>query len=133
MSELVLVVDDFAETRACYAELFRIAGFRVEVASDGDEALRIVERCAPALVVTDLNMPVTDGVTLAGRLRHGAANEPIAIIAVTAFPLRAIVCRAREAGCDAILSKPCPADTLIGTAKQLLSRGGTKEGRRRHA
>jgi len=75
----VLVVDDDEAGRLLYLEELREAGYLVEVAADGAEALRMIREARPDLVTIDLKMPGMDGIELLGHVRHLHRDLPIVI------------------------------------------------------
>jgi len=117
---LVLVVDDFEDNRAMYAEYLSYSGFDVEQASNGEEALELAHRLDPDVVVMDLSLPVMDGWEATRRLKADASTRHIPVIALTGHALAGHSRGARDAGCDAFLAKPClPAD-LVAKVEELI-------------
>jgi CheY-like chemotaxis protein len=78
----VLVVDDDSGLRGVLARALAEAGYRVLTAADGEEALALAGTLIGqlGLVVTDVRMPVMDGITLAGRLAHLPSPPPVLFI-----------------------------------------------------
>ena len=106
----VLVVDDDAGSRRWIAKLLLQDGYDVEVAADGAEALSIVEERAPALIVTDLNMPKINGIELLGRVRE--SNPEIAMIVATGADEVTSAVTAMRAGAMDYLTKPITVEAL---------------------
>ena len=120
----LLVVDDFEDNRAMYAEFLRYSGFDVLEASDGQEAVDKATALLPDLVIMDLSLPVLDGGWEATRrLRKRAHTRAIPIVALTGHALEGHSQGARDAGCDAFLAKPCLPETLLETLKEPLAKG----------
>ena len=117
----VLVVDNALEIRTVHARLLQGSEMEVFTAENGADALDAVRRLTPDVVVTDLNMPVMDGLDLCRQLRADAATKPIVVVAVTADPAEKSAA-ATAAGCDAILPKPCSRALLLATIRLLLER-----------
>lgn len=118
----VLVVDDSITTRTLERDMFSHAGFQVEVATDGVEALARLERGGIELLVTDVEMPRMDGLELVRRTRARAGLELLPIIVVTSR-LEARQ-RALDLGADAcILKRAFDQEVLLDTARGLLGRG----------
>jgi two-component system cell cycle response regulator DivK len=110
---LVLLVEDDRQGRLMYAEWLEQAGFRVEQAHNGLQALERAFDLLPAVVVTDLNIPGIDGYELTRRLKSDARTSAIPVLAVTGYgPFTQDPARAGRAGCDAVLSKPCSPEDL---------------------
>jgi CheY-like chemotaxis protein len=118
---LVLLVEDDPDGRLLYAEWLDQAGFRVEQAHNGLQALERAFDLLPAAIVTDLNIPGIDGYELTRRLKADERTARIPIIAVTGYaPFTQDPSRADRAGCDAIIPKPCLPDDLESTIRSLL-------------
>ena len=75
----ILVVDDEEAIRQLYQEELSEAGYQVELAADGAEALRKVEKARPDLMTIDIRMPGMDGIELLGRVRETHRDLPIII------------------------------------------------------
>jgi two-component system, cell cycle response regulator DivK len=120
---LVLVVDDYADSRDVYAEYLKYAGFRVAEAANGQEALDKVGELLPDVVIMDLSLPIMDGWEATRRLRRDPETRGIPIIALTGHVLAGHSNRAKEAGCDAYLAKPCLPEELLEEVKSMLSVG----------
>lgn len=121
---LVLLVEDDRDGRLMYAEWLQQAGFRVEQAHNGLQALERAFDLLPAAVVTDLNIPGIDGYELTRRLKADERTTRIPIVAVTGYaPFTQDPSRADRAGCDAIIPKPCLPEDLESTIRSLLADG----------
>jgi CheY-like chemotaxis protein len=79
----ILVVDDEEAIRLLYKEELTDAGYEVELATDGMDALRKLDRARPDLVTIDLRMPGMDGIELLSRVR--ATHRDLPIIICTAY------------------------------------------------
>jgi CheY-like chemotaxis protein len=101
----VLVVDDHPEVRAMLEDMVRALGIdHVLTAGDGRQALDCVMSQPVDLVITDLAMPVMDGLELTRRLRAHPATARIPVLMVSAEPPDEA--QAREAGVSRLLAKP---------------------------
>ena len=111
---VVLVVDDHDGARIMLAEYLELAaGFRVETAADGREAIDVTRRLRPSVVVMDLAMPVMDGVTAIRALKADPETRGIPIVVLTAFqPRDDAVRHALEAGGAEVLTKPVDVKLL---------------------
>jgi CheY-like chemotaxis protein len=128
-SRYALVVDDDPDARELFMMFLEHAGAQVASARDGVDALAAAHAHPPDVVVTDLAMPRMDGLELAHRLRADPATRHVPIIAVTGHAVMDVPRRARQAGCDAVLVKPCGPDELISTVRRFV--GGRRHGVRR--
>ena len=116
-----MVDDSLSIRRAVQAALSR-AGFEVQVARDGMEALEQILADPPRAVVLDIEMPRLDGYELLGVLR---AQEQFAMLPVALLTSRGAERHRRHAemlGADAYLVKPCPDDELVTTVRRLVER-----------
>jgi len=85
----ILFADDDPATRRLFGAKLASAGFEVLYAKDGDEALEMATRFVPDLVVTDIDMPNTDGIKASFRLRGDPRTKTIPIIFLTNADLSA--------------------------------------------
>jgi CheY-like chemotaxis protein len=79
----LLVVDDSAVARAKLRKLFQAAGFLVDLAADGDEALVLIASKPYAVLITDLEMPKLNGFQLIAAVQANPGTEDLPIIAIT--------------------------------------------------
>ena len=117
---LVLVVDDFPDNREMYAEFLRFSGFMVEEASNGHEALEKAFALRPDVIVMDLSLPGVDGWEATRRIKADTRTRNIPVIAVTGHALAGHSKVAREAGCDAFVTKPCLPEDLLAEIQRVL-------------
>jgi two-component system cell cycle response regulator DivK len=118
----VLIVDDFEDNRAMYAEFLRYSGFDVSEASNGAEAIEMTQSLVPDVVIMDLSLPVLDGWEATRRLKSDARTRHIPIVALTGHALEGHSQGAIAAGCDEFLAKPCLPETLLQTVVDVLER-----------
>jgi two-component system cell cycle response regulator DivK len=119
----VLLVEDDRDGRQLYAEWLTDAGFHVDQAHNGLQALERAFERVPRVVVADLNIPGIDGFELTRRLKQDARTRHVAVLAITGYAaFAADPGRARRAGCDVVLEKPCTAEDLESAVRQLMHR-----------
>lgn len=119
----MLLVEDDREGRLLYADWLLQAGFRVEQAHNGLQALERALESLPDVVVTDLNIPGIDGYELTRRLKTDPRTQHVPVLAVTGYgPFTQDPSRADRAGVDAILPKPCALEDIESTIRTLLDR-----------
>jgi diguanylate cyclase (GGDEF)-like protein len=102
----VLVVDDDRSMRALLERMLVAAGHHVVSASNGVEALSLIEKERPQLIVTDWLMPQMDGIALCRELRSKPENRSIYVIIITMQESSDKLVEAFEAGADDYLNKP---------------------------
>jgi len=106
----ILAVDDSTSMRQMVSFTLQTAGYEVHVAADGSEALTLAKQTQFDLVISDINMPVMDGITAAEQI---VAARIAPVLMMTAFSQRALVERARDAGAMAYLVKPFSLPDLV--------------------
>ncbi len=118
---LVLVVDDVASVREALERALRLEGFAIATAAGGTEALALVERRSPAVVVLDVTMPDLDGVSVVKRLRADGFDLPICILSARDEVDDRVA--GLQAGADDYLIKPFALAELAARLHALLRRG----------
>jgi two-component system, chemotaxis family, chemotaxis protein CheY len=123
-SQHALVVDDSPAMRKqlCYA-LQRIEGVTATEAADGADAWRKLSSAAFDIVLTDINMPVLDGLKLVALLRGGGPHQRVPIVVITTEGAEADRKRARSLGASAYLVKPVQAQAVVDAVRGLLRIG----------
>jgi CheY-like chemotaxis protein len=114
----ILIVDDDAELRRLFRITLTIAGYVVQEAGDGIEALQLIENDPPHLVVLDLMLRALDGISVQQELASRALTRDIPIVVVTGSSLD-------PAGSNVacVLRKPVIPDDLVSTVAACLSAG----------
>ena len=116
----VLVVDDAATVRRYHGSVLRGAGWHVDEAANGYEALERALVQVYDLFVVDINMPRLDGYGLVRHLRSEAASSSAPVIMISTEARAGDVERAYAAGANLYLVKPVGADELVITAEVLV-------------
>jgi two-component system, cell cycle response regulator DivK len=121
----VLVVDDTEDNRELYAQFLLYAGYRVEVAVDGYEALEKTRALRPDVVIMDLALPGMDGWETTRHLKADEDTRDIPVIALTGHVVGDSRARALAVGCGAFLAKPCSLDVLLLEVRRALDPAGS--------
>lgn len=116
---LVLVVDDYKDTRELYAEYIRMSGIEVETAADGFEGIEKAILLQPDAIVMDLSMPHLDGFETVRVLRGHERTRQIPVLALTGAMLDSEG-QARDEGFSAFLRKPCLPQYLLHELRRFL-------------
>lgn len=120
MSYIVLIAEDYDDTRDYMVFILRASGFRVYEAVNGSEAVKAVDAHRPDLILMDISMPVMDGLEATRIIRaSGTDISQIPIIAVTAFDASYYE-KAVTAGCNEVLAKPIDFDELESVIQKYL-------------
>jgi CheY-like chemotaxis protein len=119
----LLLVEDHRDTRQMYVA-FLSSSFDVIEAADAEQALQIIAERPPDLIITDLSLPGMDGFELIARIRKEPGTRTVPVISLSGYGGHSHEERARAAGCDRILQKPCLPDELAEVALQLLREAG---------
>jgi chemosensory pili system protein ChpA (sensor histidine kinase/response regulator) len=118
--KVVVLVDDSISVRKFVGRMLEKAGYRVKLASDGLEALEIVTQTRCDLVVTDLEMPRTNGYELLNHLRQSPETRNIPVMVVTSRAGAKHRERAMKEGAVAFMIKPVQEDQFITAVTNLI-------------
>ena len=120
MAHTILVADDDLDNRSIIAAALSAAGYRVCLAADGRQALLAAARENPSLVLMDMSLPVLDGWEAARRIKSDPRTSHIPVFAFTAHALAGNERKARDAGCEDFIAKPCvPREVVKRIAARL--------------
>jgi two-component system, OmpR family, KDP operon response regulator KdpE len=120
----ILIVDDEAQITRVLRTSLDAHAYDVRVANDGDTALQIANDWAPDLMVTDLSMPVMDGLELCRRFRQ-KSNAPIIVLSVKGEERTKV--QALDAGADDYVTKPFGINELLARVRANLRRAPQEE------
>jgi two-component system cell cycle response regulator DivK len=125
---LVLLIEDHDDTRQMYLT-FLSSSYRVIDAANAEQALTHLAERRPDLIITDLSLPGIDGFELIARVRRDRSTANVPVICLSGYGGPPHDERARAAGADRILQKPCTPDALEQAAQELLrdSAGGSEQ------
>ena len=115
----VLIVDDNADIRA-YLRTILQDKYQVNEAADGQQGLAIANEIVPDLIVSDVMMPVMNGLEFCQRVKSGTATSHIPVILLTARALSQHQVEGYKSGADAYITKPFSADVLLARIGNLL-------------
>ncbi|HYE16196.1 MAG TPA: response regulator [Pyrinomonadaceae bacterium] len=120
---VVLLVDDFDDSRESIAIQLRAEGFDVIEAPDGLAAIEAARRKRPSLVLMDLSLPGLDGLSATCRLRELEGMREVPVVALTAHSPETHRDAALAVGCDEFLTKPVEPKSLTPLLRRLLAEG----------
>ncbi len=116
-----LIVEDSPMMRQLLVfALARVKSLRVTEADDGVDALRKLAGARFDIIITDINMPIMDGLKLVKRIRSDPAHQATPIVIITTEGSQEDRQRALQLGANAYITKPIQAPQVISTVKELL-------------
>jgi DNA-binding response OmpR family regulator len=119
----VLIVDDEPNILVALDFLLQKEGYEVLKATNGVEALQIIEKTPPVIVVLDVMMPEMDGFEVARRIRADEDNQDIRIIFLTAKGTDADRSEGYDKGGEVYLTKPFDNDEFVTTVNEVIEFG----------
>ncbi|MCE5335850.1 MAG: response regulator [Desulfobacteraceae bacterium] len=120
MSKVIMTVDDSSSVRQMVGFTLRNAGYQVIEASDGKDALSKLNGSPVHMVITDLNMPNMDGITLIRNLRANGAFKFVPIIMLTTESQAEKKQEGKDAGATGWIVKPFKPEQLLAVVKKVL-------------
>jgi chemosensory pili system protein ChpA (sensor histidine kinase/response regulator) len=118
--KVVVLADDSISVRKFVGRMLEKAGYRVKLASDGLEALEIVSQSKCDLVVTDLEMPRTNGYELMSHMRQNPDTRNLPVMVVTSRAGAKHRDRAMKEGASAFMTKPVQEDQFVAAVAELI-------------
>jgi two-component system, chemotaxis family, chemotaxis protein CheY len=116
----ILVVDDVASIRGIVESMLKKRGHRVFLAASGEEAIKIAEVKRIHLAITDVNMPIMDGLTLISKLKEIDSFKSVPIVVLAKGAKDENVERAKQAGASDWIAKPFTEESLNSKINQIL-------------
>ncbi len=123
MSKRILIVDDEPNIVISLEFLMKREGFAVEIAPDGEAALRALAENAPDLVILDVMLPKANGFEVCQQIRADPRWRGIKILMLTARGRDREIAKGLGLGADAYVTKPFSTRDLVAQIKLLLGQG----------
>ncbi len=120
MSKKILIVDDSNVVRMTLSGILKEAGYEVVEAEDGQMALDRAAQTKIDLVVSDVNMPVMDGLTFVKELKNTPEYRYVPIIMLTTVTGQADIEKGKAAGVKAWMIKPFEKEKMLNAISKLL-------------
>ncbi len=120
MNISILVVDDSLDNLELTRVLLEAEEWQVWTAEDAGQALAILSKRRPDLILMDVQLPEVDGLELTRRLRKDRALQDMPIIALTAYAMCGDEAKARAAGCNGYITKPINTRTFVDQVREYL-------------
>ena len=116
----ILIVDDNETNRDILMARLGPQGYDLKQAADGEEALIAAREHLPDLILMDIQLPIMDGYEATRRIKAMPEFKSIPIIVVTSYALSGDEGKARDAGCDAYVTKPYSPRALLAKIREYM-------------
>jgi two-component system cell cycle response regulator DivK len=120
MAKTVLIVEDNELNMKLFRDLLEAHGYLTSGTSNGVEALDLVRKMRPDLILMDIQLPQVSGLEVTRWIKDDPELRSIPVVAVTAFAMKGDEERIREGGCEAYLSKPISVGKFIETVRRFI-------------
>jgi two-component system cell cycle response regulator DivK len=120
MAKTVLIVEDNELNMKLFRDLLEAHGYLTSGTSNGVEALDLVRKMRPDLILMDIQLPQVSGLEVTRWIKDDPELRAIPVVAVTAFAMKGDEERIREGGCEAYLSKPISVGKFIETVRRFI-------------
>ncbi|MFC0243402.1 response regulator [Rhodopseudomonas telluris] len=120
MAKTVLIVEDNELNMKLFRDLLEAHGYQTAGTSNGYEALELVRKLRPDLILMDIQLPQVSGLDVTRWIKDDPDLRHIPVVAVTAFAMKGDEERIREGGCEAYLSKPISVGKFIETVRRFI-------------
>ena len=116
----ILIVEDNPVNQKLIAFLLARAGYSYEVAENGSDALKCLDKSNFKLVLMDMMMPIMNGYDATKAIRANPKTKDLPVIALTANAMKGEADKCRAAGCSDFLAKPYSKDQILNAIQTLL-------------
>lgn len=120
MAKTILIVEDNDLNMKLFNDLLQAHGYETLQTKDGREAVEIVRRHRPDLVLMDIQLPEISGLEVTKMIKSDDELKEIPVIAVTAFAMKGDEEKIREGGCEGYIAKPISVPTFLETVARFL-------------
>ncbi|AHA27485.1 two-component response regulator protein [Candidatus Liberibacter americanus str. Sao Paulo] len=112
-----MIIEDNELNMKLFRDLIEASGYIAIQTRSGVEALEIISKCKPDLIIMDIQLPEISGLEITKQIKSDKDLQNIPVIAVTAFAMKGDEERIRNVGCEAYISKPISLVKFIETIK----------------
>jgi two-component system, cell cycle response regulator DivK len=123
--KLILIVEDDPASLLLATATLEGAGFAVDGAASAEQAREVLADHKPDLILMDIRLPGTDGLTFTRELKASPDTAPIPVVALTAETMPLYQRSARQAGCIGFIAKPASPAVLTAEVRTYLGEDGT--------
>lgn len=122
----ILIAEDNVVNRELLRELLELRGHEISEASNGQEAVAMLEQSLPDLLIIDLGMPALDGFGAIKLIRSNPRVAGLPVLAATAYAMRGDRERVLDSGFDGYVSKPISPDALEKEMERLVGSSASR-------
>lgn len=117
----ILIVDDDQNNRKLLRVALEKSGYQTVEAENGEQAIRLANESAPALILMDIQMPVLDGISALMAIRSGKTTNDIPVIALTSYAMKGDREHFLSQGFDDYVSKPIDIKGFLETIRKFVT------------
>ena len=121
MSKCILVVEDQEDNRQIIRDMLTATDYEIAEAESGEQALEVVAKQRPDLILMDIQLPEVSGLEVTQWLKDDEELRAIPVVAVTAFAMKGDEEKMRNGGCEAYIAKPISVMSFLQTVERFLS------------
>ena len=121
MGKTVLIVEDNELNMKLFRDLLEAHGYETSGTSNGFEALDLVRKTRPDLILMDIQLPQVSGLDVTRWIKDDPELRGIPVVAVTAFAMKGDEEKIRDGGCEAYIAKPISVASFLRTVERFLS------------
>ncbi len=122
MKKVILIADDEPKNLKLIGDLLEVSGYEIAKAENGREMVDLARKVKPALILTDILMPVMDGIEATRVLKSDPDTKDIPVVALTSYAMAGDRDKIMEAGCDDYLSKPLDTREFLNKVAQYMGK-----------
>ena len=113
--KLILVVEDNEKNRVLFRDILQKRGYKIVEAETGEQAIMLLQKERPDLILMDIQLPGKDGITVTREIKANEATRDIPVLALTSYAMKGDRERMLEAGFDKYISKPINVGEFLNT------------------
>ena len=121
--KLILVVEDNEKNRVLFRDILQTRGYKTLEAETGEQALVLLLKERPDLILMDIQLPTKDGITVTKEIKGNAATKDIPVFALTSYAMKGDRERMMEAGFNNYMSKPIKVREFLKTIDDFFQSG----------
>ena len=121
--ELILVVEDNEKNRILFRDILQSRGYKTLEAETGEQAIVLLQKERPDLILMDIQLPGKDGITVSKEIKANEATRDIPVFALTSYAMKGDREKMMEAGFDSYMSKPIKVREFLNTVDDFFQNG----------